>query len=195
MALISGTSRADVLIGNTNETDQIYVNSIGDQILNSEGRDVIQSWINFDMAASQAQYLVLMGRSGLTATGTARAEVIGGNAGDNIINGGKGQDRLTGGRGADTFVFDAHGQLNADVVEDFSRAQGDTMALSGEAFGVAAGTALDFAEGAALGAGPTVFRDAGSQLWFDADGTGDGAAVVFAQSRAQGLDSSCFAVI
>jgi Ca2+-binding RTX toxin-like protein len=192
MALISGTSRADVLIGNTNETDQIYVNNIGDQILNSEGRDVIQSWINFDMAASQAQHLVLMGRSGLTATGTARAEVIGGNAGDNIINGGKGQDRLTGGRGADTFVFDAYGQLNADIIEDFS--QGDTMALSGDVFGIAAGTALEFAEGAALGAGPTVFRDATNQLWFDADGTGDGAAVVFAQCRSA-LDSSTFAVI
>ena len=195
MALISGTSRADVLTGVAGETDQFIINNSGDVIVGSEGRDIVVSSISFDMAASQAYYLVLTGRSGLTATGTARAEVIGGNAGDNVINGGQGQDRLTGGRGADTFVFDAHGQLNADVVEDFSRAQGDTMALSGEAFGVAAGTALDFAEGAALGAGPTVFRDAGSQLWFDADGTGDGAAVVFAQSRAQGLDSSCFAVI
>jgi hypothetical protein len=39
-----------------------------------------------------------------------------------------------------------------------------------------------------------VFRDATNQLWFDADGTGDGAAVVFAQCRSA-LDSSTFAVI
>jgi Ca2+-binding RTX toxin-like protein len=195
MALISGTSRADVLTGVAGETDQFIINNAGDQILGSEGRDIVVSSITFDMAASNAQYLVLTGRAAIDATGTDKAEVIAGNTGDNLLNGGRGQDRLIGGRGADTFVFDAHGQLNADIIEDFSRAQGDTMALSGEAFGVAAGTALDFAEGAALGAGPTVFRDAGSQLWFDADGIGDGAAVVFAQSRAQGLDSSCFAVI
>ena len=192
--LITGTSRADVLIGNIGQTDQIYINNVGDVIVNSEGRDVIQAWVSFDMAASQAQYLVLMGRSGLSATGTDRAEVIAGNSGDNILNGGGGQDRLTGGRGADTFVFDAHGAGNADVIDDYSLAQNDVIALSGAAFGLAAGTAIDFAEGAALGVGPTVFRDAGSQLWFDADGIGDGAAVVFAQCRSA-LDSSSFAVI
>ena len=195
MALISGTSRADVLTGVAGETDQFIINNAGDQILGSEGRDIVVSSISFDMAASQAQYLVLMGRAAIDATGTDKAEVIAGNTGDNLLNGGRGQDRLIGGRGADTFVFDAHGQLNADIIEDFSRAQGDTMALSGAAFGIAAGTALEFAEGAALGAGATVFRDATNQLWFDADGIGNGAAVVFAQSRAQGLDSSCFAVI
>ena len=193
--LISGTSRADVLTGVAGETDQFIINNAGDVIVGSEGRDIVVSSISFDMAASQAQYLVLMGRAAIDATGTDKAEVIAGNAGDNLLNGGRGQDRLIGGRGADTFVFDAHGQLNADIIEDFSRAQGDTMALSGDVFGIAAGTALEFAEGAALGAGATVFRDATNQLWFDADGIGNGDAVVFAQSRAQGLDSSCFAVI
>ena len=195
MALISGTSRADVLTGVAGETDQFIINNAGDVIVGSEGRDIVVSSISFDMAASQAYYLVLTGRAAIDATGTDKAEVIAGNTGDNLLNGGRGQDRLIGGRGADTFVFDAYGQLNADIIEDFSRAQGDTMALSGDVFGIAAGTALEFAEGAALGAGPTVFRDHTNQLWFDADGTGDGAAVVFAQSRAQGLDSSCFAVI
>ena len=193
--LISGTSRADVLTGVAGETDQFIINNAGDVIVGSEGRDIVVSSISFDMAASQAQYLVLTGRAAIDATGTDKAEVIAGNAGDNLLNGGRGQDRLIGGRGADTFVFDAHGQLNADIIEDFSRAQGDTMALSGDVFGIAAGTALEFAEGAALGAGATVFRDATNQLWFDADGIGNAAAVVFAQSRAQSLDSSCFAVI
>ena len=193
--LISGTSRADVLTGVAGETDQFIINNAGDVIVGSEGRDIVVSSISFDMAASQAQYLVLTGRAAIDATGTDKAEVIAGNAGDNLLNGGRGQDRLIGGRGADTFVFDAHGQLNADIIEDFSRAQGDTIALSGDVFGIAAGTALEFAEGAALGAGATVFRDATNQLWFDADGIGNAAAVVFAQSRAQSLDSSCFAVI
>jgi hypothetical protein len=69
------------------------------------------------------------------------------------------------------------------------------MALSGDVFGIAAGTAIDFAEGAALGAGPTVFRDHTNQLWFDADGSGQGAAVLFANCRAQNLDSTCFAIV
>jgi Ca2+-binding RTX toxin-like protein len=194
MALISGTRSADTLTGIAGETDQFIINNRADVILGSEGRDIVVSSITFDMAASNAQWLVLTGRAALSAVGTDRAEVLGGNAGDNILNGGRGQDRLIGGRGADTFVFDAYGQLNADIIEDFSQSQGDVIALSGSAFGLAAGTALAFAEGAALGAGPSVFRDATSQLWFDADGTGDGAAVVFAEFRGS-LDSSSFAVI
>ena len=180
-----------LLTGVIGETDQFIVNNVGDQILGSEGRDIVVSSITFDMAASNAQRLVLSGRAAINGTGTDRAEVIAGNSGDNILNGGGGQDRLIGGRGADTFVFDAHGAGNADVVEDFSRAQGDTIALSGAAFGIAAGTALTFSEGAALGAGPSVFRDQAGQLWFD---DGAGAAVVFAQCRG-GLDSSSFVVI
>jgi len=194
MALISGTRSADTLTGIANETDQFIINNAGDVILGSEGRDIVVSSISFDMAASQAQWLVLTGRAALSAVGTDRAEVLGGNAGDNILNGGRGQDRLIGGRGADTFVFDAYGAGNADIIEDFSQFQGDTIALSGSVFGIAAGTAIDFSEGVALGAGPTVFRDATCQLWFDADGIGDGAAVVFAEFRGN-LDSSSFAVI
>ncbi len=193
--LVSGTKFADILTGNIGETDYFYVNNFGDQIFNSEGRDVIQAWVDFDMASANAQYLVLMGRGALSATGTAKAEIIAGNSGDNILNGGKGQDRLTGGRGADTFLFNQFGAANSDIIEDFTVAQGDIMALSADAFGVAAGTVIDFVEGTSLGAGPTVFRDATSQLWFDADGSGDGAAVLFANCRAQGLDSTCFAIV
>jgi Ca2+-binding RTX toxin-like protein len=192
MALISGTRSADTLTGIAGETDQFIINNAGDVIINSEGRDVVVASISFDMAASRAQWLVLTGRAAINGTGTDRAEVLGGNSGDNILNGGGGgQDRLIGGRGADTFMFDAYGQLNADIIEDFSQSQGDTIALSGAAFGLAAGTALAFAEGAALGAGPSVFRDSTGQLWFD---DGAGAAVVFAQFRGS-LDSSSFAVI
>jgi serralysin len=189
MALISGTRSADTLTGLAGETDQFIINNRADVILGSEGRDIVVSSITFDMAASNAQWLVLTGRAAINGTGTDRAEVLGGNSGDNILNGGRGQDRLIGGRGADTFVFDAYGAGNADIIEDFTL--GDTIALSGAAFGLAAGTALAFAEGAALGAGPSVFRDSTGQLWFD---DGAGAAVVFAQCRSV-LDSSCFAVI
>lgn len=193
--LLSGTKGADILTGILGQTDQITVNHSGDIILNSEGRDVIVSSITFDMGASEAQYLVLSGRAAIDAFGTAKAEVIAGNNNDNIINGGAGQDRLVGNRGADTFRFDHFGAANADIIEDFSGSQGDIIALSGSVFGLAADTALTFSEGAAFGAGPTVFRDETSQLFFDVDGSGNGEAKLFAQCRAQGLNSSSFVIV
>lgn len=89
-------------------------------------------------------------------TGTSRADTLrgfGGNdtlrglAGNDILDGGAGRDQLTGGAGADQFRFSAgsgFGQANADRITDFTRAEGDHLAISRQAFGLAAGTSVSF---------------------------------------------------
>ncbi len=60
-------------------------------------------------------------------------DTVDGGAGNDVIIGGLGQDILTGGTGADRFVYDmgdsGAGRNSADRITDFSRAEGDKIAL------------------------------------------------------------------
>ena len=125
--------------------------------------------------------------------GAGNDEVVGGggrdhlygDAGDDVLAGGAGRDVLVGGEGRDTFFFDGALQPeNRDRIEDFLSAD-DVFSLAGSVFGGAAPGALDadaFVEGRrALDEGDRIIYDACSgRLLFDADGSGDGAAVIFA---------------
>ena len=65
--------------------------------------------------------------------GTESADVIIGNGGANVLWGREGGDLLTGGGGADRFDYDSPFDTYpamADVITDFSRAQGDKIDLS-----------------------------------------------------------------
>ncbi|TSD88207.1 calcium-binding protein [Mycobacterium sp. KBS0706] len=66
--------------------------------------------------------------------GSTADDTIIGNAAANVLNGWAGKDTLTGGGGADTFAFSQtnHSAVgaNADVITDFSHAQGDKIDLS-----------------------------------------------------------------
>ncbi len=111
-----------------------------------------------------------------------------GRAGEDRLDGGTGADQLFGGAGADTFVFStALGNDNIDTLGDFSAAD-DTIQLSQAIF-----TALDAgqlsasafketsAEGATVDADDRILYDRSTgALSYDADGSGDGAAVQFA---------------
>jgi Ca2+-binding RTX toxin-like protein len=57
-------------------------------------------------------------------------DLLDGGEGDDWLDGGPGADTLRGGRGADTFVL-RKGEANGDVIEDFSRADGDRILLAG----------------------------------------------------------------
>ena len=62
-------------------------------------------------------------------TGNNKSNVLKAGSGDDILNGGVGNDTLTGGKGADTFVY-TNGQ-GADVITDYSAADGDKISLDG----------------------------------------------------------------
>mgnify|MGYP003335193391 FL=1 len=198
MAIIKGTfgrRLADTLTG-TAGTDEFWIDNTGDTIINGGRGDRIVSSINYTLTEGGPSVLTLYGAAQV-GIGNSDANIIAGNAKNNFINGGGGMDELWGGAGADTFVFDRLGDFNADFIGDFNRAEGDRIALSGAAFGLAAGTQLGYSVGVAVGSGPQVIRqDAG--LFFDPDGTGAGKAVVFAAINASAwttLDASAFAVI
>ncbi|MGL4962386.1 MAG: hypothetical protein ACRC67_14215 [Inquilinus sp.] len=66
--------------------------------------------------------------------GNAGANVLRGWGGDDVLTGAGGKDSLIGGAGADRFIYgstaDSEVGANADVIGDFSHAQGDRINLS-----------------------------------------------------------------
>jgi len=124
-------------------------------------------------------------------SGSAAAESLNGGGGNDTLDGRGGTDTLTGGLGADTFVFDtAPASGNVDQVTDFVSGT-DRLNLENGVF-TALGAAGNFAAGDArfaAGAGFTSGHDASDRLvydtttgnlYYDADGSGAGAAQLVA---------------
>lgn len=134
------------------------------------------------------------------AVGTPYADLILGNSssnflyghlGNDTLDGGAANDRLEGAGGADQFRFSvAPGGPNADTIVDFASGL-DKIALDravhadlGAAGNFAAGDAR-FRSGAVLNAGQdaddrVIYNTSTGQLWYDADGSGSGAAQLIA---------------
>jgi Ca2+-binding RTX toxin-like protein len=119
-------------------------------------------------------------------TGSTAANYIEGGNGNDSLNGGLGQDTLVGGSGSDTFAFNAKlGSTNTDSITDFVSGE-DRIALSRKVFKKLVAGTLDpgrFVAGdskarAMDGDDYLIFN--GSQLLYDADGSGKGSAVVVA---------------
>jgi Ca2+-binding RTX toxin-like protein len=124
-------------------------------------------------------------------SGSAAAESLSGGAGNDTLDGRGGNDTLTGGLGTDTFLFStAPGAANADVVTDFI-STANKIAFDNTVF-IALGGPGNFAAGDpafAAGAGFTSGRDPSDRivydtntgnLYYDADGSGAGAAQLVA---------------
>ncbi|MES2056634.1 MAG: calcium-binding protein, partial [Pseudomonadota bacterium] len=120
----------------------------------------------------------------INLTGNEFANTLRGNAGGNRLNGGLGSDTLTGLAGADTFVFDtALGGGNADTITDFvhgtDRIELDQSIFSSLGLGTLGASA--FGTGPATTADQRILYDAVTgALSYDADGSGSGAAIIFA---------------
>jgi serralysin len=124
-----------------------------------------------------------------TLIGLAGNDTLLGGDGDDQLAGGLGADLLEGGNGADILVFaDALGASNVDTIVGFTSGT-DRLFLENEVFtGLAAGSlaAGAFAIGAAAADADDriVYNSATGALYFDADGTGAGAAIQFATMTA-----------
>jgi RTX calcium-binding nonapeptide repeat (4 copies) len=131
---------------------------------------------------------------GVTFTGNnividadAGNDTVYGNDQANVINGGLGMDTLTGGAGADIFVFKtALSTNNVDRITDFNVAD-DTIHIDDAIFRNAGAlgelSANAFVTGTrALDADDRfVYNAANGYLYYDADGSGSGGAVLFAK--------------
>lgn len=133
--------------------------------------------------------------------GQAGNDILAGNAGNDVLVGGKGRDILTGGAGKDAFVFDTAPTSGFDTITDF-RSGEDRIELDRAIFDKlgAAGTlgAEFFVEGTAAldGNDFLVYDRTTGILWYDADGSGDGAAlqIAFLSNKAT-VAASDFAVL
>jgi Ca2+-binding RTX toxin-like protein len=126
-------------------------------------------------------------------TGNGSANMLIGNAGNDTLFGGAGNDRLTGGTEADFFVFDAKlgARTNVDTITDFS-AKDDTIWLDNSIFRkLVSGSEASPKKlsASSFTVGPKakdkndyiVYDKAKGVLYYDADGSGKGAAIKFAQ--------------
>ncbi|KAI5912865.1 choice-of-anchor L domain-containing protein [Thauera sp. 2A1] len=150
--------------------------------------------LNVDASAA-ANGLVIIGNAGANTLtggqhgdrleGGAGADKLLGGAGADVLAGGTGKDLLTGGGGADLFVFDTapNASTNVDTLTDFTHLT-DKLGFSMAVFdGLGTtGTADEFwaAAGANTAHDATdrlIYNTSTGALYYDADGTGDIAAI------------------
>lgn len=149
---------------------------------------------------------VVAGNFNDSLSGAAGGQNLTGQAGADTLWGAAGADTLWGGTGNDAFVFREMGTANADRVSDFASGQ-DKLQLDDSAF-TAIGAMGNFAAGdgrfwAAAGASSghdvndrVIYNTSSGALYYDADGSGSGAAQLVATLTATpALAASDIAVI
>jgi Ca2+-binding RTX toxin-like protein len=132
---------------------------------------------------------VVAGNFNDSLTGNAAGQTLTGQVGADTLWGAGGLDTLWGGGGTDTFIFREMGTANADRISDWSSGS-DKLHLDDAAF-TAIGAAGGFVAGDARfwssSAGTAhdandrvIFNTSTGSLYYDADGTGSGAAQLIA---------------
>ncbi|MGO4389216.1 family 16 glycosylhydrolase [Microvirga sp. 2YAF29] len=202
---LDGGAGADTMIGGAGD-DTYYVDNVGDVIIEESwsGSDTVMSTIDFTLS-THLNNITLLGSANINGTGNSSDNVLVGNwvnnklsggggndrldgrSGNDTLDGGAGNDTLTGGAGHDVFVFSTsrNASNNVDRITDFSIAD-DTIHLKSSVFPNASlGTLASdaFVTGTrALDSGDRViYGRAQGKIYYDADGTGSAAAVLFAQ--------------
>ena len=211
---IFGNAGANILVGGGgqdalygNNGDDIYLIDGDDFLTEAAGNGFDQAYSSTNITLTAGAAIEVLGASdsaattALNLTGNEYGQQIFGNAGTNRIDGGGGNDVLYGLGGADSFVFTAApGGANLTTIADFSAAD-DTILLDRNAFaGLAPGAlnpnALVIGTQALDTNDRIIYNSATGQLFFDADGSGSGAAVQFATlAEAPAITAADFLVI
>lgn len=193
---IEGGAGDDIINGNTGRDTAIY-SSAGSGVTVSLATDLAQNTggagvdtlnsIERLVGSNHADTL-----SGNTSNnvifGDGGSDTISGDAGSDVLYGGQGNDQLTGGAGQDSFMFDAALNIstNVDTITDFTVSY-DKIRLSEDVFTTAgaAGTldAAAFRAGTAAGdsSDRIIYDSTTGNIYYDADGTGGIAQILFAQ--------------
>jgi len=201
---LDGGGDADTMAGGLDH-DVYVVDHVLDRVVEngSSGTDTIESSVDYGLP-THVERLVLTGTSGRSGRGNSGNNSVTGNSGGNLLNGGSGNDNvdggagndqiygslgndvLKGGLGLDRFLFNtALGSTNVDRIVDFSVAD-DLIYLARYVFTQAGanGTlgAAAFRQGAAAAdaSDRIVYDQATGQLFYDGDGSGAAAQILFA---------------
>jgi Ca2+-binding RTX toxin-like protein len=192
---LNGRGGNDILFGNGGidrlnggADNDILFGGDGDDELNADGgNDIAIGGAGNDTASGGAGNDILLGEDGNDRlSGGAGLDIVNGGAGADRLSGGGGSDILLGGGGADRFVLDGrlNSKTNVDTIGDFST-RDDRLELDNAVFGGLSEGGLSasaFVTGRnARDAGDRIIYDRSSgKLYFDADGTGSAAKVLFA---------------
>jgi len=219
--ILAGGGGVDSFVGYGG--NDIYVTDRAGEVvveLAGQGYDSIYTSATYTIAAGVSiERFVTTSQAGTAAinlTGNEVGQIIGGNAAANSLYGGAGQDSLygyngndflegaegndwlRGGAGVDRFVFrEALGAASGiDRIFDMNLADNivfDALAYSGP---IRSATAAEFRVGtAALDADDRIIYDYSTGVfWFDADGNGAGAAILFGviHGAPSGVDHTWF---
>jgi serralysin len=201
-----GGAGADSMVGGAGN-DTCWIDAAGDRVVETSSggsADLIYSSVTRTLDA-WVEKLVLTGTSALNGTGNGRNNTLTGNAaanqlaggtgndtlsggaGNDRLDGGLGNDSLIGGSGADLFRFASalNASTNVDRISGFVAAA-DTIQLENAVFaGVGAAGALSAgAFRAGLSAGDAsdrvIYHADTGRIFFDPDGTGAAAKLLFA---------------
>jgi Ca2+-binding RTX toxin-like protein len=203
---LDGRAGADLMKGGLG--DDVYaIDHAGDRAVERAGggTDLVRSATGFTLG-SNLEHLTLTGSRAVDGTGNglansltgnggansldgaAGADALRGGGGDDRLYGGAGNDALTGGIGADRFAFDTalDGARNVDILSDFA-ASDDTIMLGRGIFtGIGGdgrlGAGAFHAGASAADAGDRILYDAATgKIFYDGDGAGGAAAILFAR--------------
>lgn len=194
---------ADTLVGGEGN-DTFYVDNTSDVVVETtaQGKDSVYAVVNFTLSAN-TEYLVLLDEA-VNGNGNSLYNQITGNdlanrlkgfsGNDTIIGGygadslygGNGNDILVGGEGSDRFFFDSttSSSGNVDKISDFVNGV-DQIRLSQSVFsalplGVLSASSFVSGEQAVEADDRIVFSQSSGALYYDADGSGAVAQVMFA---------------
>jgi Ca2+-binding RTX toxin-like protein len=180
---LDGGEGTDTLYGGTDQ-DFLYGGADNDLLFGEAGNDNLYAGTGDDTLFGGDGADWLWGEAGNdTLLGSIGDDVLLGQDGNDFLVFDEGTDSGYGGSGADIFYWSSPTQ-GADVVSDFSHAEGDKIYLDHTSFGVTAGLTVTEGTNFFSGAGATsqsavetfFFDTTSNILWFDADGTGAGAA-------------------
>lgn len=205
--VLDGRGGDDTMIGGGGN-DTYVVNAIGDVVteMRGSGHDIVQSSRTYTLGL-YLEDLQLTGTGSTNGTGNDASNGISGTRGNNILNGLGGQDRiygkvghdvlnggtgnddLFGGLGNDRFMFDTalNETTNVDRIHDFDVAVDDLIYLDRTIFGAIPANGTLAASAFRAGTVATeaddriIYDQSTGRIFYDADGSGAGEAVLFAR--------------
>ena len=184
---LDGGSDSDSMVGGLGD-DTYYVDSTGDKVLElaNQGTDTVLVSLSAYVLPTNVENLTYVGSVTIRGAGNASGNVLTGGASADTLDGSLGNDTLMGGAGSDLFVFSTKpGPTNSDTITDFVNGL-DRIQLSKSVFTKFKAGAVAEASFVSGGANAKALDSNdylifnGSQLLYDADGSGKGVAVVVA---------------